>query len=72
MKTLTDRNGNEIKVGHELNVPLESFANGIVILNEDSELSLELRYDSKIIIPIKKLNSELFKHLEIVHTEKYN
>lgn len=63
---LTDKNGIEIKVGHELNVPLEVFSNGIVILNKDKELSLELRYEAKK-IAIKGLNQNVFNHLEILN-----
>lgn len=64
MKVLTDRNGTEIKVGHELDVPLDVFSTGIVTVNENDELSLELRFEGKK-VPIKHI-----KHLEVLDSEK--
>jgi len=64
MQTLTDRNGTEIKVGHELNVPLDVFSNGIVTMNKDSELTLELRFESKT-VKLKELGRNVLKHLVI-------
>jgi hypothetical protein len=64
METFKDRNGIQIKVGHELDVPLDVFSNGIVILNDDKELSLELRYESKT-VPLKRLDKNVFNHVEI-------
>ena len=64
MKVLTDRNGTEIKVGHELDVPLDVFSTGIVTVNENDELSLELRFEGKK-LPIKHI-----KHLEVKKKKK--
>lgn len=58
----TDKNGNKIEVGHELNVPLDVFSNGVVILDGDEKLALELRFESKT-IPLCEFNKEI---LEIV------
>lgn len=64
MKNFTDKNGIEIKLGHELNVPLDVFSTGIVMLNENDELSIELRYEGKK-VPLKHI-----KHLEVMIPEK--
>jgi hypothetical protein len=66
---LTDKNGNEIKAGHELNVPLEVFSTGFVVL-KDNELSLELKYESTL-VALRKLNKNVFNTMEIVN-ETYN
>lgn len=58
----TDRNGNRIEVGHELNVPLDVFSNGLVILDKDSKLALELRFDNKT-IPISELSRQVLEIL---------
>jgi hypothetical protein len=58
----TDKNGNKIEVGHELNVPLDVFSNGLVILDKDSKLALELRFESKT-IPIGDLNKHVLEIL---------
>lgn len=63
---LTDRNGNEIKLGQELTVPLDVFSNGYVVLNKDNDLSLELKYESKK-VPLKHLNKNLFNSVEIIN-----
>ena len=47
-----DKNGKEIKNGTELNVPLDIFSTGIVILDDENQLSLELKYESKK-LPLK-------------------
>lgn len=47
---LTDKYGKEIKVGHELNVPLEVFSNGIVMLDKENQLALELRFEGKKVL----------------------
>lgn len=70
MRTFTDRNGTEIKAGHELNVPLDVFSTGIVTLNENDELSLELRFESKN-VPLNKLSKNIFNHL-MIQNEKFN
>lgn len=62
---LVDKNGKEIKLGHELNVPLDVFSNGIVVLNEDDELSLELRYESKK-IPLRNFSENFLSTVEII------
>lgn len=64
MKVLTDRNGTEIKIGHELDVPLDVFSTGIVTVNENNELSLELRFEGKK-VPLKHI-----EHLEVLDSEK--
>jgi len=58
----TDKKGNKIEVGHELNVPLDVFSNGLVILDRDSKLALELRFESKT-IPIADLNRQVLEIL---------
>jgi len=58
----TDKNGNKIEVGHELNVPLDVFSNGLVILDKDSKLALELRFDNKT-IPISELSRQVLEIL---------
>jgi len=62
---LTDRNGNEIKVGQELTVPLDVFSSGYVVFNKDNDLSLELKYESRK-VPLKHLNKNLFNSVEII------
>lgn len=62
---LTDKNGKEIKAGHELNVPLEVFSTGFVVL-KDNELSLELKYESTL-VALRKLNKNVFNTMEIVN-----
>ena len=52
--TIKDVNGQEIKVGDELNVPLETFSTGVVVTNNKGELCLELRYEGNL-VPIKDL-----------------
>lgn len=66
---LTDKNGKEIKAGHELNVPLDVFASGFVTL-KDNELSLELKYESTL-VALRKLNKNIFSTMEIVN-ETFN
>lgn len=62
----TDKNGKEIKVGHELTVPLDVFSNGFVVMDkEHNELALELRYESKK-VHLKHLNENFFNNVEIV------
>ena len=51
---MKDKNGNQIIVGHELNVPLDVFSTGVVVHNEKKELSLELRYENKK-VPLKEI-----------------
>jgi len=63
---LTDRNGNEIKVGQELTVPLDVFSSGYVVFNKDNDLSLELKYESRK-VPLKHLNKNLFNSVEIIN-----
>lgn len=70
METFKDKNGNQIKIGDELNVPLDIFSNGIVTLNKDSELSLELRYDSHR-VPLNRLHKNVFNDVEI-QNERFN
>lgn len=70
MQTLTDRNGTEIKVGHELDVPLDVFSTGIVTVNEDNELSLELRFESKT-VPLRRLDKNVFNHV-VIQNERFN
>jgi hypothetical protein len=58
---MKDLNGNEIKIGDELDVPMDVFSTGIVVTNNKGELCLELRYEGNL-LPIKhikylKLNS---------------
>lgn len=63
---LKDKNGKEIKVGHELNVPLDVFSSGVVILdNESNELALELRHESKI-IHLKSFNETVWDYFEVL------
>ena len=57
---MKDIKGKEIKPGHELNVPLEVFSNGIVVLNKKNEMCVEFRFECKL-LPIKDL-----KHLEVL------
>lgn len=64
MENFTDKNGIQIKVGHELDVPLDVFSTGIVTLNDNNELSIELRYEGKK-VPLKHI-----KHLEVMIPEK--
>jgi hypothetical protein len=64
--TLKDKNGKEIKVGHELNVPLEVFSSGIVVLDEENnELALELRHESKKIL-LKSFNENVWDYFEVL------
>ncbi|MFN7656348.1 MAG: hypothetical protein ACK5OW_01000 [bacterium] len=61
---MKDLNGNEIKIGDELDVPMDVFSTGIVVTNNKGELCLELRYEGNL-LPIKhikylKLSSEVF------------
>ncbi len=63
---LTDKNGNEIKVGQELTVPLDVFSSGYVVFNKDNDLSLELKYESRK-VPLKNLNKNLFNSVEIIN-----
>ena len=60
---MKDIKGKEIKPGHELNVPLEVFSNGIVVLNKKNEMCVEFRFEGKL-LPIKDL-----KHLEVLEKE---
>ena len=52
--TIKDVNGQEIKVGDELNVPLDVFSTGVVVKNNKGELCLELRYEGNL-VPVKDL-----------------
>jgi len=61
-----DKNGKEIKFKDALNVPLDIFSNGIVIKNENDELSLELRYESKK-VPLSGLDSNFFNFIEVLN-----
>jgi len=61
-----DKNGKEIKFKDILNVPLDIFSNGIVIKNENDELSLELRYESKK-VPLSGLDSNFFNFIEVLN-----
>jgi hypothetical protein len=63
---LKDKNGKEIKPGHELNVPLEVFSNGIVVLDKENQLSLELRHESKK-LQLKHLNENFLKVMEVLN-----
>lgn len=63
---LKDKNGKEIKVGHELTVPLDVFSTGRVVLDkEHNELALELRYESKK-IHLKNLHENFFNAVEVL------
>ena len=59
--TIKDVNGQEIKVGDELNVPLDVFSTGVVVKNNKGELCLELRYEGNL-VPIKDI-----KYLKVVN-----
>jgi len=61
----TDKNGKEIKFKDILNVPLDIFSNGIVIKNENDELSLELKYESKK-VPLSGLDGNFFNFIEVL------
>jgi hypothetical protein len=63
---LKDKNGKEIKPGHELNVPLDVFSNGYVVLDKENQLSLELKYESKK-LPIRHLNENFLKVIEVLN-----
>jgi hypothetical protein len=63
---LKDKNGKEIKLGHELNVPLEVFSNGYVVLDKENQLSLELRHESKK-LPLKHFNENFIAQIEILN-----
>lgn len=58
METINDKNGNTIKIGDELEVPLDVFSNGIVILDKNGKLALELRFEGKS-VPVSGLNSTI-------------
>lgn len=63
---LKDKNGREIKPGHELSVPLDVFSNGIVVMDkEHNELSLELKYESKK-VHLRNLHENFFKSVEVL------
>ncbi len=62
---LKDKNGKEIKPGHELNVPLDVFSNGYVVLDKENQLSLELKYESKK-LPLKGLSEQFISQVEIL------
>jgi hypothetical protein len=51
---IIDNKGREVKLGDELDVPLEVFSNGIVVLDKENQMCIELRFDGKL-IPIKDL-----------------
>lgn len=61
----TDKNGKEIKFRDHLDVPLDIFCNGVVVKNENEELALELKYDSKE-VALKDLNEAFFHYVEIL------
>jgi hypothetical protein len=64
---LKDKNGKEIKVGHELSVPLDVFSTGVVILDkEHNELALELKYESKK-VHLNQLHKNLFESVEVLN-----
>lgn len=63
---LKDKNGKEIKPGHELNVPLDVFSNGIVVLDKENQLSLELKYESKK-LQLKHFNDNFLKAIEVLN-----
>jgi hypothetical protein len=62
---LKDKNGKDIEVGHELNVPLDVFSNGYVVLNKENQLSLELKYEFKK-LPLKNLSENFISQIEII------
>lgn len=57
---IKDLNGKEIKIGDELDVPMDVFSNGIVTPNKKGELCLELRYEGNL-VPLKDI-----KYLKII------
>ncbi len=57
---VVDIKGKEIKLGDELDVPLEVFSNGIVVLNKENQMCIELRFEGKL-LPIKDLKHLLVK-----------
>jgi hypothetical protein len=63
---LKDKNGKEIKPGHELNVPLDVFSNGYVVLDKEKQLSLELRHEAKK-LPLKHFNENFLKAIEVLN-----
>lgn len=63
---LKDKNGKEIKPGHELNVPLDIFSNGIVVLDKENQLSLELKYESKK-IHLRHLHENFLSTIEVLN-----
>lgn len=64
---LKDKNGKEIKIGHELSVPLDVFSTGIVVIDkETNKLALELKYESKK-VPLVNLHENLFESIEVLN-----
>jgi len=62
---IKDKNGINIQVGDELNVPLDIFSTGIVVEDANSNLSLELKYEHKK-IALKDLNYNFLNDLLII------
>jgi|688.fasta_scaffold16608_19 hypothetical protein len=61
-----DKNGKEIKLKDCLDVPLDIFSNGVVTKDENNNLALELRYESKK-IPLHSLSENIFKYIKILN-----
>ena len=67
---IKDKNGKIIQVGDDLNVPLDVFSNGVVVLDENNQLALELKYDRKV-IALNDLHYNLINSLVVLEKEKY-
>jgi hypothetical protein len=67
---ISDKNGRIIQVGDDLNVPLDVFTNGMVILDENKQLALELKYDHKV-IALNDLHYNLINSLVVLEKEKH-